>query len=120
MARRTIVELVDDIDESSADETVAFGLDDIAYEIDLSKKNAAGLRHTLAKYVSAGRRMGRRPPRTRTRVPSDSRTIREWARANNVPVTDRGRIPESVVAQFNEANSSRPTRVARRPGLRSP
>jgi nucleoid-associated protein Lsr2 len=104
MARRTIVELVDDIDESSADETVPFGLDGIAYEIDLSKKNATGLRNALAKYVSAGRRVGRRSRRTRTSVPSDSRTIRVWARANNVPVTDRGRIPASVVAQFNEAN----------------
>jgi Lsr2 len=104
VAQQTIVELVDDIDESSADETVAFGLDGIIYEIDLSKKNAARLRDALVKYVNAGRRMGRPSSRTRTRVPSDSRTIREWARANNVPVTDRGRIPASVVAQFNEAN----------------
>jgi hypothetical protein len=105
MAQRTIVELVDDIDESSADETVAFGLDGIAYEIDLSKKNSAGLRDALAKYVSAGRRTGRRSRRGGTRVVSESRTIREWARANNVPVTDRGRIPASIVAQFNEANA---------------
>jgi hypothetical protein len=104
MAKRTIVELVDDIDESSADETVAFGLDGISYEIDLSKRNAAGLRNAFAKYVSAGRRMGRRSRPARTGIPSDSRTIREWARANDVPVTDRGRIPASVVAQFNEVN----------------
>jgi nucleoid-associated protein Lsr2 len=108
MAQKTIVELVDDIDGSPAEETVRFGLDGIAYEIDLSQKNAAGLRDALAKYVGAGRRgrtrrsLGGRP--RVTLVGASSRTIREWAHANDVPVPDRGRIPASVMERFNEAN----------------
>jgi hypothetical protein len=90
---------------SPATETVLFALDGVAYEIDLTKKNAAGLRNAFAKYLGAARRTrGSRPRATRSRVTSDSRTIREWAKANKVPVPDRGRIPASVVAQFNTAN----------------
>jgi hypothetical protein len=108
MAQRTIVELIDDIDGSPGEETVRFGLDGLAYEIDLSQKNAAGLRDALAKYVGASRRgrTGRsRGSRPRvTSVAASPRTIREWAHANDVPVPDRGRIPASVVERFNEAN----------------
>ena len=105
MSRRIVTELVDDIDGSPANETVLFALDGVAYEIDLTKRNAAGLRNAFAKYVGAARRTrGGRPRATRSRVTSDSRTIREWAKANNVPVTDRGRIPATVLKQFNEAN----------------
>ena len=56
MAQRTQVLLIDDLDGSSADETVAFGLDGSAYEIDLSAKNANQLRKSLASYVSSGRK----------------------------------------------------------------
>jgi nucleoid-associated protein Lsr2 len=105
MSRRIVTELVDDIDGSPATETVLFALDGVAYEIDLTKRNAAGLRNAFAKYIGAARRTrGGRPRATRSRVTSDSRTIREWAKANKVPVPDRGRIPASVVAQFNTAN----------------
>jgi nucleoid-associated protein Lsr2 len=108
MAQRTVVELIDDIDGGPGEETVRFGLDGLAYEIDLSRKNAAALRDALAKYVGASRR-GRtrrfRGSRPRvTFVGASSRTIREWAHANDVPVPDRGRIPAAVVARFNEAN----------------
>jgi nucleoid-associated protein Lsr2 len=105
VSRRIVTELVDDIDGSPATETVLFALDGVAYEIDLTKRNAAGLRNAFAKYVGAARRTrGSHPRATRSRVTSDSRTIREWAKANKVPVPDRGRIPASVVAQFNTAN----------------
>jgi nucleoid-associated protein Lsr2 len=106
MAQKTVVELVDDIDGSPAEESVRFGLDGIAYEIDLSQKNAAGLRDALASYVGAGRRRARIRGRRSTVTPvrASSRTIREWARANEVDVPDRGRIPAAVVEQFNEAN----------------
>src|SRR5262245_58324877 len=103
MAQRIETMLIDDLDGTKAAETVGFGLDGIFYEIDLSEKSAASLRRAFAKYVDAGRRTGRSRP-TRTRIPSNSRTIREWARANNVPVTGRGRIPAEVVEKFNKAN----------------
>jgi len=104
MAQRIQTTLIDDLDQTTANETVGFGLDGVSYEIDLSTKNAVRLRKALTQYVEAGRRAGRRPRGTRTRVPSNSQAIRAWARANNVPITDRGRIPANVVEKFNKAN----------------
>ena len=105
MARKVTTTLVDDLDQGQADETVVFALDGVNYEIDLSKKNATGLRNSFAQYIGKGRRVGGRARRgTTTRVGSDSRAIREWAKANKVSVPDRGRIPASVVEQFNTAH----------------
>ena len=64
MAQRVEIILIDDIDETPANEKVRFGLDGINYEIDLSKENAAALRDALAPYVGAGRRI--KGQRTRT------------------------------------------------------
>jgi hypothetical protein len=60
MATRTTVTLVDDLDGGTAEETVGFGLDGAAYEIDLSAANAGELRSALERYVAAARRTGGR------------------------------------------------------------
>jgi hypothetical protein len=61
VAQRVDVILIDDLDpEQSADETVQFGLDGIAYEIDLSDTHAKELRTALDAFVAAGRRVGGR------------------------------------------------------------
>ena len=56
VAREVIEKLIDDLDGGDAAETVTFGLDGATYEIDLSKKNAAAFRKSLARYVGAARR----------------------------------------------------------------
>ena len=43
------------VDGGEAAETVTFGLDGATYDIDLSKKNAAAFRKSLARYVDAAR-----------------------------------------------------------------
>lgn len=102
MAQRVNIVLVDDLDGSDADETVSFGLDGAAYEIDLSSANAAGLRDALAPYVDHARKVSGSPRRSgssrRTSgSPADLKEIREWARANGFPdLADRGRIPALV------------------------
>ena len=58
VAQHVNVVLVDDIDGSSATETVTFGLDGASYEIDLSEDNAARLRSSLTQFVENGRRAG--------------------------------------------------------------
>src|SRR6201982_4246771 len=58
MAQKVQVLLVDDIDGSEATETVSFGLDGAAYEIDLSSGNAGKLRTELAQYVEHARKSG--------------------------------------------------------------
>jgi hypothetical protein len=109
MAQKVHVVLVDDLDGGTAEETVAFSLDGSDYEIDLSKKNAAKLRDSLAPWVGAARRTGsgrggRRSGRGRSsRGSGDSAAIREWARSKGIAVSERGRISADVRAQYEAA-----------------
>ncbi len=109
MAQKVQVILVDDMDGGSADETVSFSLDGIAYEIDLSDKNAAAFRDSLAQYVGVARRVGGRSSGrsgARRKTGGDNRTaqIREWARANGHKVNERGRIPATVAEAYDKAH----------------
>ena len=116
MARKVQVILSDDLDDSiSADETVTFALDGTTYEIDLSEKNASEMRDVLGKYVSAARKVSSRGTRAsgggKSRATGGGRmdreqagAIRDWARKNGHEVSDRGRIPASVVEAFEAAH----------------
>jgi hypothetical protein len=109
MAQKVNIILVDDIDGSDAVETVSFGLDGTTYEIDLNKKNAAGLRDALAAYVGHGRRVtgsrgGRRSAPSKNNLGPTAREVRDWARSNGFSVPDRGRIPAEVREAFDKAN----------------
>jgi hypothetical protein len=108
MTQRTQVLLIDDLDGSSANETVDFGLDGSAYEIDLSGKNAGLLRDVLANYVARGRKSGgvringrRRAARSASGNTGD---VRVWARSNGYSVNDRGRISTEVLDAYNAAH----------------
>ncbi|GAA3629811.1 Lsr2 family protein [Microbacterium awajiense] len=116
MARRIVHQLVDDLDgtilEIGAGETVLFSLDGTAYEIDLTDANAAALRDALAPYVSAGRTIsssrssgGSSAPRKRRRSgQQDYSGVREWANENGYKVSERGRIPASVLEAYEAAH----------------
>ena len=107
MAQRVEVILIDDVDESAADETVRFGLDGINYEIDLSSDNAQKLRNVLQPYLSAARRTsGRRTRGTGARATNNRATaIREWAQANGYEVSPRGRVPANIIEAYDKANA---------------
>lgn len=113
MARRQIIELIDDLDGSplgSDGATVSFAIDGAVYEIDLSVANAATLHEVLAPFVNAGRKLGRTvatvPATSRRRKnPDDLSAIREWARANGHTVSDRGRIAGPIVEAYRLANA---------------
>lgn len=113
MAQRTIVKFVDDLDGAELPEgdgqTVRFAIDGFQYEIDLSADNAAQLRATLDRYVHAGRRTGgRRTIGGHTRqvdTDVDPRAVREWASSRGIEVSNRGRIPGDVVAQYRAAGN---------------
>jgi hypothetical protein len=106
MAQKITVALEDDLDGGPADETVRFGLSGAEYEIDLSKKNAAAFRKQLAPFIEharkAGRGQGRRPGRTASSR-ERSGGIRAWAKDQGIAVSARGRIPASVVEQYEAA-----------------
>jgi len=101
-----VVALEDDLDGSPAQETVRFGLGSSEYEIDLSKKNATMFREQLAPFVEHARQAGRGQRRRSARTASGrerSGQIRAWARDFGIPVNDRGRLPASVVEQYEAA-----------------
>ena len=76
MAKTLIVKLSDDIDGGDADETVRFGLDGKAYEIDLSATNAAKLRGALRPFIDKGRpSVGGRARLPRSATSSAQRTL---------------------------------------------
>ena len=109
MAQRVTTILVDDIDGGQADETIAFALDGVTYEIDLSTSNAATLRDALARFTAAGRRTGGRRTSTASRGNGKDRradlaTIRAWATANGHRVSDRGRVAQRVQDAYYAAN----------------
>jgi hypothetical protein len=111
VAQRVHIVLEDDMDGTAAEETVTFGLDGVTYEIDLSASNAAALRDSLAQYVANARRSSARGATSRrtgragrpTSGPSAAE-IREWARAQGKVVSDRGRVPADVRADYDAAH----------------
>jgi hypothetical protein len=107
MAQRVEVILEDDIDGSPADETVRFALNGTSYEIDLSSANAQALRGALGRYVEHARKASgasrqARGPRRR----ADTSAVRAWARERGMEVNDRGRIPASVMKEYEAAQGS--------------
>jgi hypothetical protein len=106
MAQRVTVALEDDLDGGPADETVRFGFGGSDYEIDLSKKNANTFRKQLAPFIEHARKSGRGPVRRPIRTAASrqrSGDIRAWAKDNGIAVSERGRIPASVVEQYQAA-----------------
>ncbi len=105
MGRRTVIQMVDDIDGTDIEEfeTVRWGLDGKSYEFDTSPANAAEFRDLVATYVAASRSIGGRGRRTAGKA-TDTKAVRAWAHANGYTVSDRGRIPADVVAAFEAAH----------------
>lgn len=116
MARRIVHQLVDDLDGSVLEigegETVLFSLDGVAYEIDLSDQNASALRDALAPYVDAARSVSRAASSSsggnaRSRRRSGQRdytAVRAWAKENGHTVSERGRVPASVLEAYEAAH----------------
>ena len=108
MASKTVVEVIDDLDGSKAEETVRFALDGTEYEIDLSGAHSKKLRDSLQPFFTAGRRVGgKRSGRRSVAAPTDvkqSKAIRDWAKQHGMQVSDRGRVSAEVQKAYNEAH----------------
>jgi hypothetical protein len=106
MAQKITVTLEDDLDGGPAAETVRFGLGGAEYEIDLSKKNATAFRRQLAPFIAHARKAGRGPRRRPAGISASRERrgdIRARAKDQGIAVSDRGRIPASVVEQDEAA-----------------
>jgi hypothetical protein len=117
VAQKIQVLLVDDLDgkpvEEGKGDTITFALDGTSYEIDLRDKNVEELRSTFQKYIGAARKVGGGTRGGRGRgargsgAPArdyDPKAVREWAEKQGIEVSQRGRVPASLVLQFQEAN----------------
>ncbi len=111
MAKQTTITLVDDLDGGTADEQIEFSVDGRSYEIDLSTANVERLRKVLAPFVSAGRRTGAKRGAAASAAPGratsdreQNQAIREWALAQGMTVSERGRIPSNVLTAYHSAH----------------
>lgn len=111
MARREILQ--DDLDGSEKDvRTVRFSFEGANYEIDLGPGNFDKLAKVLSPYVNAARKeSSRRVAGTATKVRAMSaaeqrafnQRVREWAKTRKEKVSDRGRVPASLIEAYQAA-----------------
>jgi hypothetical protein len=108
MSRSVSVVVTDDIDGSENAESVSFGLDGVAYEVDLGRKNRVRLEKALAPFIEAGRRVpassSRRGASRAGGASVDRTAVRTWARTAGLKVSERGRISADVMRQYEAAH----------------
>ncbi len=119
MAERVQVLLTCDLhgDDTPGENRVDFALDGTSYGIDLCADHARQLHDDFAPYVGSARRgaaagrsgAGRRSGRGRGGGGGAGRRrtaeIREWARNAGLTISERGRIPATIMEQYEAANS---------------
>ncbi|MFC4242212.1 Lsr2 family protein [Gryllotalpicola reticulitermitis] len=118
--KKVIEQLVDDLNgdvlTDGEGETVSFAIDGKSYEIDLGGSNAAALREALQPYIAAGRRSSALSSPARqavSRIGKSSTShwtagyavVREWAEANGIEVSPRGRVADSVMKAYEDAHN---------------
>ncbi len=109
--KRTVLEeFTDDLDGGKAEGTVQFSYDGVNYEIDLSKKNKNAMEKAFRPYLGAARKV-KAARNTRAKASSsasarrgDLAAVRAWAKENGFEVSDRGRVPASVLEAFDSAS----------------
>jgi len=111
MAQKTVVTVVCDLphdDEVEGTESVSFAFDGNAYEIDLCGPHSKELREKVGAFADHARRVtaaGRRNRKSRTGPGRErSSEIREWARQHGHKVSERGRIPSNIIAEYEASH----------------
>lgn len=103
----------DDFDGTEADvKTVPFSFDGVNYRIDLSEVNKLKMAGALMPFIDKAEVVRPEPVARVKRTGSPAKpdkdqnnAIREWARAKGIEVSDRGRIKQEIVDQFNAAHA---------------
>ncbi len=115
MGRKKAVRDVDDLDGTTADETIEFGIDGQRYAIEMSSANAEVLRHTVKEWADRARRVSvprqrhvARVDPWRKHVSGEERLeIRAWCQDNGYRFGRRGPLPFGAVDAFRTAMSGR-------------
>jgi Lsr2 len=105
--QRVETTLTDDLDGSTEDvRTVGFSLFGTDYQMELGPHHRKELREATARFTEAAREVSAasglaRTPKQRKQEDRDrSARIRDWARSKGIEVSDRGRIAQSVIDQY--------------------
>jgi Lsr2 len=112
MAQKVQVLLLCDLEDGNAEaeETIQFGLGNTQYEIDVCGRHAQEIRASLEPFVAHARKAGTpagggRRRRDRSAANREqSADIRSWAKDRGIQVSERGRIPASVVKEYEQAH----------------
>ena len=111
MAQKVQVITYSDLSGKEGASAVTFGFSGSTYEIDLTGKEQDELAATLQPYVASGRRLSGRGV---TKAPAaaarrgkaaaearpNPRDVRAWAAKKGIKVSDRGRVPASVMDRY--------------------
>jgi hypothetical protein len=106
MVQKTVVTVVCDLPhdgEIEGNETVSFAVDGTAYEIDVCSAHAKDLHDSFTSYIDHARRVTGATRRRKARSgPGRERSseIRQWARERGEKVSERGRIPASIIQEY--------------------
>lgn len=105
MAKRVVVELVDDITGDPGAVTTSFGIDGVDYEIDLTDDTE--LRDNFIKWIAKARRVNGSGSAARGNGYGQHRhemhRIRQWARANGIKIPARGKIARDTIQAYDAA-----------------
>ncbi|BAH56163.1 histone-like nucleoid-structuring protein Lsr2 [Rhodococcus opacus] len=115
MARKVVVELVDDIDGTvftEGGESIHYAVDGVEYVIDLKDEHATEFRETFEYYIAHSSRVGGRKHRAgRPATPTtgkprrgEAAKIRAWAIEQGYELSGRGRIPTEIEEAFRAAH----------------
>ena len=104
MAMKTIVFLQDDVDGGEADRTVTFSLDGTGYEIELSQANIERLTTAMQPFIDKARKTKGAKGPSSAKSGVDTAQVREWAREQGLPISDRGRVPAEILDAYREQN----------------
>ena len=107
MATQTTVTMTCDLCGGTKDtQTRSISLDGQTLEIDLCAKDGRGLDKVAQQFIPHARKVRRLPAAGRRTASSrqHSASVRDWAKAQGLVVSDRGRIPADVERRYAAAH----------------
>lgn len=116
MAQKTTVTVTCDFPhkakegEVAGEETLTWSFDGTTWEADVCAVHALEVRTRFKEWAGHGRRAtahrqnGQHPDRRRRRDRASSAAVRSWARQRGHTVSERGRIPVAIQAEYDAAH----------------
>ncbi|MFD8515153.1 Lsr2 family protein [Streptomyces antimycoticus] len=108
MAKRVIVE--SDLSGEPDAETVSFAFDGKRYTVDLTEGEKEEFGELLSKYIDVAEEV---TTTAQTAIPAQAQSsgpdpakVRAWAQENGIEVNAKGRVPHSVIAQYERAQEA--------------